>query len=58
MRCSTSAMNVVVYVGMGLDLHQILYRQALQVKDRTAFRWVVMLQPIRLLSYKRDSNTI
>jgi len=27
---------ILVYVGMGLDLHQILYRQVLRVKDRTA----------------------
>jgi len=48
----------VVYVGMGLDLHQILYRQILRVKNRTPFRRVVMLPPIRLLSDKKDSKTI
>jgi len=31
----------VVYVGMGLNLHQIFYRQILRVKDRTALHWVV-----------------
>ena len=48
----------VVYVGMGLELHQILHRQVLQVEDRTAFRWVVMLPPVRLLSDTKDSKTI
>ena len=38
----TNQNYIVVYVGMGLDLHQILYRQVLRVKDRTAFRWVVI----------------
>ena len=40
--CPTAANQFVVYVGMGLDFHQILYRQILRVKDRTAFRWVVL----------------
>jgi len=48
----------VVYVGMGLDLHQILYWQVLRVKDSTAFRWVVMLPPIRLLSDTKDSKSM
>jgi hypothetical protein len=30
--------STVVYVGMGLNLHQIFYRQILRVKDRTALR--------------------
>ena len=34
--------NCVVYVGMGLDFRQILYRHILWVKDRTAFCWVVL----------------
>ena len=58
LRTPVSLTNIVVYVGMGLDLHQILYRQVLLVKDRTAFPWVVMLPPIILLSDKKDSKTI
>jgi len=34
--------NIVVYVGMGLDFHQILSRQLLRVKGCIAFRWVVL----------------
>jgi len=32
---------IVVYVRMGVNLHQIFYRQILRVTDRTALRWVV-----------------
>jgi len=38
----TAANQFVLRVGMGLDFHQILYRQILQVKGRIAFRWVVL----------------
>ena len=51
--------NIVVYVGMGLDFHQILYRQILRVKDRTAFLWVVIsCHQSAYLSDKKDSKTI
>ena len=33
---------IVVYVGMGLDFHQILYQQILQVKGRVAYRRLVL----------------
>jgi len=49
----------VVYVGMGLDFHQILYRQLLWVKCHIAFRWVVLCcHQSDYLSDKRDSKTI
>ena len=49
----------VVYVGMGLDFRQILYRQVLQVKGRIAFRWVVLCcHQSDYLSDKKDSKTL
>jgi len=51
--------RVVVYVGMGLDFHDILYLQILRVKDRVAFRWVVLCcHQSDYLSDKKDSKTI
>ena len=49
----------VVYVGMGLDFHQILYRQILRVKGRVAFRWVVLCcHQSDYLSDKKNYKTI
>jgi len=49
----------VVYVGMGLDVHQISYQQILQVKGCVAFRWVVLCcHQSDYLSDKKDSKTI
>ena len=56
---SRLTLTIVVYVGMGLDFHQIVYRQILQVKDRVAFRWVVLCcNQSDYLSDKKDSKTI
>jgi len=49
----------VVYVGMELDFHQLLYRQILRVKGRVAFRWVVLYcHQSDYLSDKKDSKKI
>jgi len=50
---------IVVYVGMGLDFHQIIYGQILQVKIRIAFRWVVLCcHQSDYLTDKKNSKTI
>jgi len=59
-RCAKRYVKIcVVYVGMGLDLHQILYRQLLRVKSRIAFRWVVLYcHQSDYLSDKKDSKKV
>jgi len=48
-----------MYVGMGLNFHQILYRQIIWVKDHIAFRWVVLCcHQSDYVSDKRDSKKI
>ena len=49
----------VVYVGMGLDFYQILYRQILRVKGRVAFRWVIYAATNQITYLiKKDFKTI
>ena len=50
---------IVVYIKMGLDFHQILYRQTLWVKGRVASRWVLLCcHQSDYLSDKKNSKTI